>query len=201
MSWIKKITYAEAKGKLKRIYDRIKGSDNYIDNILTVHSLRPHTLEGHMHLYKNVLHHSANSFPNWFLEALGTYVSYLNNCEYCYLHHFEGMKRFLNDDKKAIKIQHAIEHDDLENVFNDNEISVFSYALKLTKEASKMEKCDINNLKNNGYDDGEILEINQVVSYFNYANRTVLGLGVTTKGDILGLSPNSKSEENSWDHS
>lgn len=33
------------------------------------------------------------------------------------------------------------------------------------------------------------LEINQVVAYFAYANRTVLGLGVNTEGEILGLSP------------
>ena len=48
--------------------------------------------------------------------------------------------------------------------------------------------------------DGEILEINQVVSYFNYANRTVLGLGVSTKGDIIGLSPNNSDDENHWNH-
>jgi hypothetical protein len=34
---------------------------------------------------------------------------------------------------------------------------------------------------------GEILEVNQVASYFAYVNRTVVGLGVTTEGDILGF--------------
>ena len=49
--------------------------------------------------------------------------------------------------------------------------------------------------------DGEILEINQVCSYFAYANRTVLGLGVITKGDILGLSPNESDDPDNWSHS
>jgi hypothetical protein len=31
---------------------------------------------------------------------------------------------------------------------------------------------------------GEILEINQVAAYFNYANLTVLGLGINMEGDI-----------------
>ena len=35
-------------------------------------------------------------------------------------------------------------------------------------------------------DDGEILEINQVCAYFNYSNRLLNGLGVTTEGDIVG---------------
>jgi uncharacterized protein YciW len=42
-----------------------------------------------------------------------------------------------------------------------------------------------------GWSDGEILEINQVAAYFNYANRTVLGLRVQIDGDIIGLSPNN----------
>ena len=37
-----------------------------------------------------------------------------------------------------------------------------------------------------GCDDGEILEVNQVCAYFNYSNRLLNGLGVTTQGDVLG---------------
>ena len=51
------------------------------------------------------------------------------------------------------------------------------------------------------YDDGEIIEINQVTAYFTYANRTVLGLGCSTEGDILGLSPNRSDDPGDWSHS
>jgi len=34
-----------------------------------------------------------------------------------------------------------------------------------------------------GLSDGQILEINQVAAYFAYANRTVLGLGVTSESE------------------
>ncbi|MEC7767911.1 MAG: alkylhydroperoxidase, partial [Acidobacteriota bacterium] len=33
---------------------------------------------------------------------------------------------------------------------------------------------------------------NQVVAYFNYANRVLNGLGVTTEGDVLGTSPRTR---------
>jgi uncharacterized protein YciW len=52
-----------------------------------------------------------------------------------------------------------------------------------------------------GLDDGEILEVNQVVSYFAYVNRTVLGLGVDTEGDTLGLSPTDSADLENWQHS
>ena len=61
-----------------------------------------------------------------------------------------------------------------------------------------MNESDVGQLRDSGWDDGEILEINQVVAYFNYANRTVLGLGITTAGDVLGTSPDKGS---SWSHS
>lgn len=50
------------------------------------------------------------------------------------------------------------------------------------------------------FEDGEILEINQLVSYFCYANRMVLGLGINTEGDILGMSPNKSNDPNDWGH-
>ena len=59
----------------------------------------------------------------------------------------------------------------------------------------------IKKLRTAGYSDGEILEINQVSAYFSYANRTVLGLGCSTEGDILGLSPNNNDDPNDWGHS
>lgn len=69
----------------------------------------------------------------------------------------------------------------------------------MTKKSVQVTENQINEIKNEGLDDGQILEVNQVISYFNYANRTVLGLGVNTEGDILGLSPNDSDDEN-WNH-
>lgn len=200
MSWIKVIGFEEATGKLKSIYKKIKGPNNQIDNVLSIHSLRPHTLTGHMSLYKNTLHHSNNTFPNWMLELLGTYTSYINNCEYCYEHHFAGMKRFLNNDKKADELRLHIENSSLANYLPEKEYALIDYAHKLTLKADTLSKADISYLKSLGYDDGEILEVNQVVAYFNYANRTVMGLGVSTDGEVLGLSPSNKDDESSWDH-
>ncbi|MFT5761872.1 MAG: hypothetical protein ACI8WA_000995, partial [Polaribacter sp.] len=55
MSWIHVISFEKATGKLKRLYAKVTGPNNNIDNIMKVHSLRPHTMTGHMSLYKNVL--------------------------------------------------------------------------------------------------------------------------------------------------
>jgi uncharacterized peroxidase-related enzyme len=198
-SWIKFVPYDDAQGKLKTLYDRIKGPNNNVDNIMLVHSLRPHTLEGHMVLYKNVLHHTSNSLPKWLLETVGVYVSLLNNCMYCVEHHFNGLKRLLNDDARSQKMRLALEQNDFESVFDPREQAILHYAQALTLQPSSVNENLILELRAVGLSDGEILEVNQVTAYFAYANRTVLGLGVTTDGDILGLSPNS-SDGDDWKH-
>ena len=200
MSWIRLISFDKAEGKLKRLYQKVTGPNNNIDNIMMVHGLRPHTMTGHMTLYKNVLHNRNNTLPKWYLETLGVFVSLINNCDYCVEHHFSGLKRLLNDDDKSNKIRKSLEDKIFNTVLNEAHSEGLIYAEKLTKHPSELIKTDVEKLKEKGITDGEILEINQVVSYFNYANRTVLGLGVSTKGDILGLSPNNSDDENNWNH-
>jgi uncharacterized peroxidase-related enzyme len=200
MAWIKVIEYKDATGKLKKMYDRTKGPDDNIDNVLMIHSLRPHTLKGHMELYKNVLHNSNNTLPKWYLETIGVYVSYLNECAYCYKHHFTGLQRLLNDDERSEKILKCVKNDRMNECFENAFLDGLNYAKKLTSDHKNIEEEDINRMRQQGFSDGEILEINQVVSYFNYVNRSVLGLGVDTEGDILGLSPNDDGNADNWGH-
>ncbi|MFD2566030.1 carboxymuconolactone decarboxylase family protein [Pseudotenacibaculum haliotis] len=200
MSWIKLISYQESKGKLRRLYDKVTGPNHNVDNIMMVHGLRPHTMVGHMSLYKNVLHNSNNTLPKWYLEVLGVFVSMLNDCEYCIEHHFAGLKRLLDNDQRADEIRNSLLNRMFLNILNDKFVQGILYAEKLTLDAKSVTEEDVIAMRKSGLTDGEILEINQVVSYFNYANRTVLGLGVSTKGDILGLSPNDSSDETNWNH-
>ena len=200
MSWIKTINYKEAKGRLKKIYDKIKGEEDYIDNILKVHSLRPNTLTGHMAIYKNVLHHSQNTLDKTLLEILGVYVSMLNGCQYCVEHHYAGLNRLLKDDLLADNIYQALVQDQPELHFKGKELALLRYAEILTKKPNVLEEAHINHLRTQGITDGEVLEANQVISYFAYANRTVLGLGVSLKGDTLGLSPSDEENPKNWKH-
>lgn len=201
MAWIKMISYEASTGRLRKLYDRVKAASAGVDNILRSHSLRPGTLSGHMALYKNVLHHSESTLPKWFREAIGTYVSMLNQCHYCVEHHYVGMARLLDDQPRAEAIRQALEANAPERVFDAREACLFDYARKLTQTPAAMAESDIVVLREQGWDDGVIVEVNQVVAYFAYANRTVLGLGVSTDGDVLGLSPNDSNDPDNWQHS
>ncbi len=55
---------------------------------------------------------------------------------------------------------------------------MLDYAVKLTLTPWKVGEVDIEHLREVGFDQTAILDICQVVSYYNYVNRLADGLGV-----------------------
>jgi uncharacterized peroxidase-related enzyme len=200
VTWIRVIEYDESTGYLRQLYDRVKGPSGDIDNVMKAHGLRPHTMEGHSALYKSVLHHAGNTSPRWWLEVVGIYTSLLNRCAYSVAHHFAGLSRLLEDPPRAEAIYRALVADDPAAVFAGKERALLAYARKLTLTPGAMVADDVRALRDAGATDEEIFEANQVVAYFSYSNRLLNGLGVTTDGDVLGLSPPDTDDLTEWRH-
>jgi uncharacterized peroxidase-related enzyme len=198
MPYIKVIHPDEATGRLASLYDKVTGPAGQVDNVLQIHSLRPHTLEGHMALYKAVLHHPRNKLPKWFLEAIGVKVSLLNDCSYCAKHHAAGMQRLMSaEPEKFAACLVQLEREAPGDPFTPAQLAALAYAKKLTLTPGGIGEQDIAEMRSAGLSDGEIFEVNQVSAYFAYANRTVTGLGVHTEGEKLGLAP---PDDEDWHH-
>ena len=185
-SWIKMINDEDADEELKIALNEAKTPHGTVDNVLRVHSLRPSTMIGHMKLYKSVLHDKKNTIPMWFQETISSYVSMINNCNYSFENHWKNAVFLINDKEKSEEIRLALENNKPENYFENKELALLIYAKKLTLNPGKINQKDFQELKKVGLNDGEILEANQIICYFNYVNRSINGLGVTTQGDIVG---------------
>jgi uncharacterized peroxidase-related enzyme len=61
---------------------------------------------------------------------------------------------------------------------DDRDRAMLDYAAKLTVEPWKMVEGDVIALREVGFSDSAILDINQVTAYYAFANRLVDGLGV-----------------------
>ena len=57
---------------------------------------------------------------------------------------------------------------------------MLDYAVKLTVTPWAMERGDVDRLHKHGFDDCDVLDINQITAYFAYVNRVADGLGVVT---------------------
>jgi len=178
MVWIKTTQPSEASGELARSYRRLGIGDGGAEEIILAHSEGPHTLDGHMALYKSVLHHRANKLDKSVAEAIGVRVSSINGCAYCVTHHARGLRLALDDEEQCARWLDALESGRFGKTFEPALALALRYAEQLTRSPDRMTRGDIEALRDSGWSDAEILEINQVAAYFAYANRTVLGLGV-----------------------
>jgi uncharacterized peroxidase-related enzyme len=185
-AWIKMVPDDQATGRLKELLDKSRTPHGTVDTVMRVHSLRPETMDGHVTLYRAVLHAKDNALPFWFLEVIASYTSILNDCTYSLTHHFMNVRNLLRDQPRSDRIFTALKAHRPEDEFTGKDLALLRYAGKLTTDVGKMVKSDFEALKIAGCDDGEILEVNQVCAYFNYSNRLLNGLGATTDGDIVG---------------
>jgi len=186
-AWIKMLSDAEADAPLRELLDLARTPHGTVDNVMRVHSLRPSTMRGHVVLYRAALHDKANTLPAWLQETISSYVSILNDCAYSLANHWANARHLIGDAARADEIEKALKAHRPEDVFDGAELALLRYAEKLTLDPGEMEEADIEALRAAGLDDGEILEANQIICYFNYVNRTLNGLGVTTDGDIVGF--------------
>ena len=185
-AWIHMVPVEEATGTLKDMYQLALTPSGTVDNVMKAHSLRPHTMQGHLVLYRSVLHNPDNTLPFWFLEVVASYVSMTNRCAYSLTHHWANARRLMNDPPRAERVWEALQAAAPEREFQGRELAFLNYARKLTAQVGDMNAADWQALKAAGCEDAEILEVNQVCAYFNYSNRLLNGLGVTTEGDVVG---------------
>ena len=57
--------------------------------------------------------------------------------------------------------------------------AMLDYAYKLTMTPWEMVKTDVQTLRDHGFSDRAILDINQITAYYAYVNRIADGLGVS----------------------
>ncbi len=173
MAWIKTLSENEAEGKLKKYYKQIKKSRGKIANIHKIHSLNPESLRNHMDLYLNIMF-SDSGLKREQREMIAVVVSSINKCPYCINHHKEALNYYWDDKEK---LSSFIE--DFNNLeLTEKNKTMLEYAEKLTKNPDEINEKMIENLKKAGFSDENILNINMIISYFNFVNRIVMGLGV-----------------------
>ena len=185
--WIHSIEYADAEPGLQSIYDRVKSPDGQLDNLYKAFSLRPHTILPADDLYLAALHAEANTLPKRFSELLGCYVAILTGCDYALAHHGSNFTHLNKDDAGSERILGHLASDDVGQCGTTQEAAALQYTHKLCMSPQDTTPEDIDDLRRAGWNDGEILEIVQVVAMFSYFTRVINGVGIQLGDEKLGL--------------
>ena len=104
-------------------------------------------------------------------EMIAVVVSSINNCHYCLVSHSAAVRELSNN---------PILGDILIMNYRVSDISykdmvMLNFAEKLTKESSKINEYDREELRKAGFSENDIWDICEVVGFFNYTNRLASG--------------------------
>jgi len=173
MAWIKTIDESDATGRIKELYDELIQKRGKVSNIMKIQSLNPEAMKQHLDLYMTLLF-GKSGLSRAERELIAVVVSAANECGYCITHHAEALKNYWKDEEK---VRQAIESPGSLDL-PDKTRRMVDYVVKMTKNPGQVKQGDVDSLREAGYSDEDILNINLILSYFNFVNRIALGLGI-----------------------
>ena len=89
-------------------------------------------------------------------------------------HHGAGLRRITKNDA----LVDALSTDYRAATLSDTDRTMLDYAVKLTREPWAMQQADVERLREAGFEDTAVLDINQLTGYYAFVNRLAQGLGV-----------------------
>lgn len=178
MPHIKVIEHSEAEGQLKEIYDDLVTKRGKLAEVHKIQSLNPESIVKHMELYMTIMF-AKSPLSRAQREMIAVVVSVANSCLYCQTHHAEALNHYWKDDSKISQLK----RDYTKTELSDIDLNLCELAWQLTRIPSVTTETIISKLKEFGLEDRGILDATLVISYFNFVNRMVLGLGVHLEKD------------------
>ena len=173
MAFIKLFDFNNSTGLLKKEYEKGLRRAGRIWNVLTIQSQTPEILRDSMRLYNSTMFGNSN-VSRFDRELLAVVTSISNECEYWIRAHLYDLRSETKDQNLVDEIAANWK----ESGLTDQQKAICYFAEKLTLSPWKIDKSDLQKIKNFGYIDKEVSEIVQIISYFNYINRVADGLGL-----------------------
>lgn len=179
MAYIEVIDHEESSGRLREIYDDLKKKRGKLADVHKIQSLNPESIVHHMDLYMNLMF-GKSPLKRYQREMIAVVVSVANRCPYCIAHHSEALNHYWKDEQRIRMLIQDFETAGLDEC----DRSLCEYALDLTVEPDQIyEYLHIEQLRACGVEDRGILDAALIISYFNFVNRMVSGLGVELEKD------------------
>lgn len=172
-AWIKTESPEKAKGKTKKVYDKILKERGHVANIFLAQGLDPDVLEQHLNLYKAIML-DPGPLSREEREMVAVIVSAANRSAYGAIHHSEALETVDKDPAALDKLRKEL----TSKRESPREKALLAYAAKLTLSPKDVTKDDVVDMRDAGLTDEDILRANLIASYFNFSNRIALGLGV-----------------------
>lgn len=177
--WIRTVPVAEATGTLREAYDWQAARLGEPTEFTQLGSLYPDLVLERLRLYKVV-----EATPSGLTPRERTLVTLLTSVLNGTVHCASGARARLEQAGEDPAIVAAIDRSPVEApvaVADEPRLAaILRYALRLTRTPAAVTRSDVDALREHGLEDIDILDLNNLVAYYNYVNRVANGLGLRT---------------------
>lgn len=181
MPWIETVEPRDAEGVLREAYDWQSRKLGEPAAFTRLGSLYPEIVLERLRLYKVV-----DACPSGLTPVERALAAYVTSTRNGTPHCSSGLRLKLAE----FGVDPAIIDSDVED---PRLAAILSYAGKLTSAPAALTEADVTALRHAGLDDLEILDLNNIVAYYNYINRVANGLGLrepmASAREALGAVP------------
>jgi uncharacterized peroxidase-related enzyme len=181
VSWIRTIPWDEATGELKEAYDWQAASLGAPAEFTTLGSLYPGIVAERLRLYRAV-EHCPSALSPVERQVIAFVTSLLNGTAHC----ASGSRLKLGDLGATPALIDALDANPGNVRTGDARLdAICAHTAKLVLTPAEMSEADLDPLRTHGLDDLDIVDLNNIASYYCYINRVVMGLGLrTTMGSV-----------------
>jgi uncharacterized peroxidase-related enzyme len=174
MAWITTIGWDESEGELRAAYDWQAAALGEPAEFTMVGSLYPAIVEERLRLYRAV-EQCPSELTQIERQAAAFVASTINGTDHC----ASGLRLKLLSLGLTASTLDAIAADPVAVATGDDRLdAICAHAAKLTTSPALMVEDDLRPLRAHGLSDLDLLDLNNMVAYYCYINRVVMGLGI-----------------------
>lgn len=174
----------EVHESVRPILEQSRKQHGYVENWLISLALNPGTLSRCVSFFSSLFDPSEGGLSAAERELIAVVVSAENGCAYCETHHTKGLARALGDPLRARRI--ALGHSHVPDL-TARERAFADLAVKITRDPHAVTDQDIRGLRKLGLDDQEILQLIEIIAFFNFTNRVAISINNIPEDQLFDL--------------
>lgn len=172
--WIATIDPERASGTLAEAYRHQQEKIGRVTELTQIGSLYPDLVATRLRLYE-VVDATPSNIPNWARRAVALLTSVLNQCRFCTVGHTQHLV-----DEGYGALAEQIKHDPDGATSGTPAVdALFAYTRLLVRSPGEVTQAAVVHLRQAGWKDLDILDVNNIAAYYSYINRVANGLGLT----------------------
>jgi uncharacterized peroxidase-related enzyme len=171
--WIASVAPEHATGLLAQAYQSQFDKIGKVTELTQIGSLYPELVAKRLELYA-VVDATPSAVPDHVRRAVALLTSVLNGCLFCTVGHTEKLTEAgYGELAQAIK-----DEPETVTIGDTAADAAIGYARKLVTDPRHIVAADVTALRDGGWSDLDILDINNISAYYCYINRVAAGLGL-----------------------